>query len=249
MVEEPERSDYRNYQKAIKVPLGFHKARLELELANRNYSVVQAALVESGTHPDDIPGVISLYERFHRVGYMKTVLDIWRTGDDFLEKLEAAAEDLHAFHRAGHVDASALERILKRITQINEELMPWQTRFSNTLGEATRWIKSVLLLVVLAVAGTLVPIGILLTQGVVNRVDRAERELKELKLRQEYAAKLAHHASHDPLTNLVNRPEFENRLRLALHTASTQGRQHVVMYLDLDQFKIVNDTRGHAAGD
>ena len=247
--ETRDEADYRNYQKAIKVPLGFHKARLELELANRNYSVVQAALVESGTHPDDIPGVISLYERFHRVGYMKTVLDIWRTGDDFLEKLEAAAEDLHAFHRAGYVDASALERILKRITQINEELMPWQTRFSNTLGEATRWIKSVLLLVVLAVAGTLVPIGILLTQGVVNRVDRAERELKELKLRQEYAAKLAHHASHDPLTNLVNRPEFENRLRLALHTASTQGRQHVVMYLDLDQFKIVNDTRGHAAGD
>jgi diguanylate cyclase (GGDEF)-like protein len=83
----------------------------------------------------------------------------------------------------------------------------------------------------------------------VTRVDRAERELKELKVRQEYAAKLAYHASHDPLTNLVNRPEFEKRLELAIHTATTQGRQHVVMYLDLDQFKIVNDTCGHAAGD
>src|SRR2546422_5654510 len=83
----------------------------------------------------------------------------------------------------------------------------------------------------------------------VSRVDRAERELKELKLGQEYAVKLAYHASHDQLTNLVNRPEFENRLRLALQTATNQGRQHVVMYLDLDQFKIVNDTCGHAAGD
>src|SRR5581483_5680646 len=83
----------------------------------------------------------------------------------------------------------------------------------------------------------------------VSRVDRAERELKELKLGQEYAAKLAYHASHDPLTNLVNRLEFENRLKMALHTATSQGRQHVVMYLDLDQFKIVNDTCGHAAGD
>src|SRR3989475_5313292 len=55
--------------------------------------------------------------------------------------------------------------------------------------------------------------------------------------------------SHDQLTNLVNRPEFENRLRLALHTATNQGRQHVVMYLDLDQFKIENDTCGHAAGE
>jgi len=117
------------------------------------------------------------------------------------------------------------------------------------LGEATRWIRSTLFLVIITVAGTLVPIGIFLTQSMVSRVDRAERELKELKLGQEYAVKLAYHASHDQLTNLVNRPEFENRLRLALHTATNQGRQHVVMYLDLDQFKIVNDTCGHAAGD
>src|SRR5258706_4251710 len=122
-------------------------------------------------------------------------------------------------------------------------------RFSYTLGEATRWIKSTLFLVIVTVAGTLVPFGIFLTQRMVSRVDRAERELKELKLGQEYAVKLAYHASHDQLTNLVNRPEFENRLRLALHTAANQGRQHVVMYLDLDQFKIVNDTCGHAAGD
>src|SRR5258706_3170663 len=82
-----------------------------------------------------------------------------------------------------------------------------------------------------------------------SRADPAEREFKELKLGQECAMKLAYHASHDPLTNLVNRPEFENRLKGALQAVTTQGRQHVVMYLDLDQFKIVNDTCGPAAGD
>src|SRR5258706_2350898 len=82
-----------------------------------------------------------------------------------------------------------------------------------------------------------------------SRADPAEREFKELKLGQECAMKLAYHGSHDPLTNLVNRPEFENRLKGALQAVTTQGRQHVVMYLDLDQFKIVNDTCGHAAGD
>ncbi len=180
---------------------------------------------------------------------MKSVLDIWRTGDEFLARLDAAAGELHAFHRSGGADRSGLGLILDRIIQINEELKPWQNRFSNTLGEATRWIQSTLLLVILTVAGTLVPIGILLTQRMVSRVDRAERELKELKLGQEYAVKLAYHASHDQLTNLVNRPEFENRLKQALHSTATQARQHVVMYLDLDQFKIVNDTCGHAAGD
>src|SRR5438093_604060 len=247
--ETKSESDFRSYRKAIMVPLGFQKARFELEKSAPDYSAVRAGFIEGGTHPDDIPGVISLYQRFHRVSYMKSVLDIWRTGDDFLARLDAAAEELHAFHRSGRVDPSGLGLILNRIIQVNEELRPWQNRFSTTLGEATRWIRSTLFLVIVTVAGTLVPIGIFLTQRMVSRVDRAERELKELKLGQEYAVKLAYHASHDQLTNLVNRPEFENRLRLALHTATNQGRQHVVMYLDLDQFKIVNDTCGHAAGD
>jgi diguanylate cyclase (GGDEF)-like protein len=242
-------ADFQNYQKAIGVPLGFRKARLELEKTKPDYAVVRAGFMEGGTHPDDIAGVISLYQRFHRVSYMKSVLDIWRTGDEFLARLDAAAEELHAFHLTRKLDRSDLQVILNRIVQINEELKPWQNRFSNTLGEATRWIRSTLLFVIITVAGTLVPIGIFLTQRMVSRVDRAERELKELKLGQEYAKKLAYHASHDQLTNLVNRAEFENRLKQGLQEVTTQGRQHVVMYLDLDQFKIVNDTCGHAAGD
>lgn len=242
-------ADFRDYEKAMIVPRGFRRARLELEKPQPDLAIVRGGFLAGGTHPDDIPGVIMLYQRFHRVSYMKSVLDIWRLGDDFMARLDAAASELYALNKAGWPDAAARIPILHRIIQINEELRPWQNRFSNTLGDATRWIQAALLIVILAVAGFLTPLGILLTQRMVSRVDRAEREVKELKLRQEYAAKLAYHASHDPLTNLVNRLEFENRLKLALHTAATQQRQHVVMYLDLDQFKIVNDTSGHAAGD
>jgi diguanylate cyclase (GGDEF)-like protein len=241
--------DFENYEKAMMVPRGFRQARLELEKPRPDRAVLHASFLAGGTHADDIPGVIRLYERFHRVGYMKSVLDIWKLGDEFLARLDAAAAQLYAVHQAGWVDAADRDIALNRIIQINRELRPWQNRFSNTLGDATRWIQGALLIVILSVAGALIPLGILLTQRVVSRVDRAEREVKELKLRQEYAAKLAYHASHDPLTNLVNRLEFENRLTLALHTAATQDRQHAVMYLDLDQFKIVNDTSGHAAGD
>ena len=242
-------SDFLSYRKAIMVPMGFRMARLELEKPDPDDATVRAGFIQGGTHPDDIPGVISLYKRFHRVSYMKNVLDIWKTGDEFMERLDAAAQDLHAFQSSGGIDFPGRDTVLNRIIQINEELRPWQNRFSNTLGEATRWIRSTLLLAILTVAGILIPFGIFLTQRMVSQVDRAERELKELKLGQEYSVKLAYHASHDPLTNLVNRLEFEKRLALALHTAASQGRQHSVMYLDLDQFKIVNDTCGHAAGD
>jgi diguanylate cyclase (GGDEF)-like protein/PAS domain S-box-containing protein len=73
--------------------------------------------------------------------------------------------------------------------------------------------------------------------------------LHDVSRERQYAAKLSYQASHDSLTGLINRTEFENRLALALKTAAQLGRHHAVMYLDLDQFKVVNDTCGHAAGD
>lgn len=62
-------------------------------------------------------------------------------------------------------------------------------------------------------------------------------------------ARLVYQAGHDSLTGLINRWEFERRLESALETALQQGREHVLCYMDLDQFKIINDTSGHGAGD
>ncbi len=63
------------------------------------------------------------------------------------------------------------------------------------------------------------------------------------------AKQMAHDATHDALTGLVNRREFEKRLEKALKSATEHSAQHALCYLDLDQFKVVNDTAGHAAGD
>jgi diguanylate cyclase (GGDEF)-like protein/PAS domain S-box-containing protein len=63
------------------------------------------------------------------------------------------------------------------------------------------------------------------------------------------ARRMSYQASHDSLTGLVNRQEFERRLRRLLENARSEARCHAMCYLDLDQFKIVNDTCGHIAGD
>ena len=63
------------------------------------------------------------------------------------------------------------------------------------------------------------------------------------------ARQMSYQASHDALTGLVNRREFERRLQEALDLARNSGQTHVLCYLDLDRFKAVNDTSGHMAGD
>ena len=66
---------------------------------------------------------------------------------------------------------------------------------------------------------------------------------------REFVARLSWQASHDALTGLVNRREFETHLGSALDKLSHQPGEHSLMFLDLDQFKVVNDACGHAAGD
>jgi diguanylate cyclase (GGDEF)-like protein len=60
---------------------------------------------------------------------------------------------------------------------------------------------------------------------------------------------MTYQASHDPLTGLVNRREFERRLLEAMDSAQTGNAGHALCFLDLDRFKTVNDTCGHTAGD
>jgi diguanylate cyclase (GGDEF)-like protein/PAS domain S-box-containing protein len=65
----------------------------------------------------------------------------------------------------------------------------------------------------------------------------------------ERALDLQHRATHDPLTGLINRAEFEKRMHEAYAKARHLGRPSAVLAIDLDRFKAVNDTAGHAAGD
>lgn len=60
---------------------------------------------------------------------------------------------------------------------------------------------------------------------------------------------MAYQASHDALTGLINRRAFETCLMQTLNNAKREHAHHVLCYLDLDQFKVVNDTCGHVAGD
>ncbi len=80
-------------------------------------------------------------------------------------------------------------------------------------------------------------------------IERELREASNRRAHQEAQAHIRHLAFHDSLTGLINRNEFERRLDEAVNDARETGQLHTLFYIDLDQFKLVNDTCGHLAGD
>lgn len=82
--------------------------------------------------------------------------------------------------------------------------------------------------------------------GEINHILVIQDDVTALR---ESTAKVVYQATHDLLTGLLNRHEFEVNLERRLEEARRYDQQHVLCFIDLDQFKIINDSSGHAAGD
>jgi Amt family ammonium transporter len=82
-----------------------------------------------------------------------------------------------------------------------------------------------------------------------SRIIGAVLTFRDVTVNRRLARELSHQAAHDTLTGLANRAEFERRVAAILALPFAERGEQVLCYMDLDQFKIVNDTCGHAAGD
>lgn len=99
--------------------------------------------------------------------------------------------------------------------------------------------------------GHIIPVSITITpvkntRGEIVSASVIARDITQQKLIEE---KLKHLAEHDPLTGLINRPLFEDRITQKILLANRQNEQVAVCFLDIDNFKQINDVYGHAMGD
>lgn len=231
------------FKQAIAIPLSDRAARYALEQQTPDLDAARDGLLGGGNHPGDIPGMIRLFRYFQHGPYMATAIRHWRGTDPFLDQLTSLGDAIHEELSSAPGSAGRAAFRKEQIDFIDRRLAPFASAFSQSLGEGSRFIKFVL-----TVANFLTAISI-----VFLIVWHARKLLKQRLLfettEREFVARLSWQASHDALTGLVNRREFETRLGNALDKLSDQPSEHSLMFLDLDQFKVVNDTCGHAAGD
>ncbi len=167
--------------------------------------------------------------------------------DGWVEFLNPIAEDLTGW-RANAARGLPLQAVFRIVHESTREPAPNPIE---TVLREERTIEVPATMLLVRNDGSEIPIvhSAAPIRGRDGKISGVVLILHDVSHERQYAAKLSYQASHDALTGLINRAEFEKRLSLALKSAAQMGRHHAVMYLDLDQFKIVNDTCGHAAGD
>ncbi|MCA0341465.1 MAG: diguanylate cyclase, partial [Proteobacteria bacterium] len=224
------RSFVDRYRQAMAIPLGDRAARLALEADQPDIQAAYQGFLKGGNHPDDIPNVIWLFRYFRWLPVMEACVRDWRTAEGVLMQLLPIGE---AIDTSPHISEADRRDITRQLDEINALVTPLTKRFSDRLGEGTRQVQTVLLAANVAMA----LLFIVLTVWRLNSFLIHRRRIEE---------QLSFSANHDDMTGLANRRLFELELERMLAGPKTR---HALMFIDLDQFKAVNDNGGHAAGD
>ena len=256
--------DYRKHLQAISIPLGDNTARLELQKPVFDYDIAQRGFLEGGNDPEDAPYMISLFRRFHGLRHMAAAIEIWTHADAEVMQLAQCADELRAAIPAGRLDKERENRLLDRIEQINARVTPLEHDFSSTLGEGARWIRLMLLGVILLSAAALLIGGMAVSAWISAQLRAGILALREGALRVtagELGQKIEVR-SRDELGELAvafnammaHRRQAEDALRTATEFREKvmQSATNAIYALDLEgNFTLVNprcsDITGYSA--
>lgn len=193
--DERDPADFAAYLAAIAIPLGDHRARLELDRDEPDLERVREGLLAGGNHPEDIPRMVRLYRNFRQIQEVDAAIRVWAAGDQEIAALHEQALALDRLVRQPGCDDDCVAPVLRNIARIDARLTPLERAFSEHLGQASRRVTRLLTNGSAVMATLLLMSAILLTHGPLRR----ERQLREALAQREEQLQLAVEGSNDGL--------------------------------------------------
>jgi diguanylate cyclase (GGDEF)-like protein len=219
------------FRAEVDVVLGDMQARRELDKPRYEYSIVSEGLVRGRNRAQDVPTAIIFYHLAPWLGEVEKAVQIWRESDRYTLRLIAIAEELQHSKTAAET-----ERLKQEVLEIDTEISGLERQFATHLNYGMHFLA-----LCLSAAQGLAALTLIVFAVIVSRRMTAAREAAREKIHL-----LAY---YDPLTGLANRTLLHERLNSSLSAAGSANKKTAVLYLDLDRFKIINDSLGHAVGD
>jgi signal transduction histidine kinase len=188
------------FNKSIAVPKGDNIARTAL-LAQQADEIAEQGFIMGRNHTDDIPDLIWLFKTFHKVPFMKKVIDIWASAEPLINKLDSIGNNIHTQIQAGTLSTEQKVKFTTEINFLSSQLSEKESAFSNALGETARDIKGYLLLVNILLILLLLSTIAVYAVKTINNMMLIEKELilknKELKDTNKELEQFTYAASHD----------------------------------------------------
>ena len=229
----------RHAHDSLEIKVQERTAQLAQAIASLQAEITQRKMVESALFREKEQAQVTL----HSIG--DAVITINAKG--LVEYLNPVASDLTGFPPQ-EAKGKPISEIVRIVNETTRELCEGPAETAMRSGKQVCLDKPTLLITregdELAVDNCATPL-----RASDNQIIGAVLVLRDVTTARHIEQQLSWQASHDALTGLVNRRFFENCLQKAVITAKTSDQQHALCYLDLDQFKLVNDTCGHIAGD
>jgi len=223
--------DLQCFRSEVAVLVGDMQARRELDTKRQTYSTIAEGFIEGRNRPADVRTAIIFYNIAPWNAECEKAIQIWRDSDKDTLRLVAIADELE------HARNDAERRTLREeLLQIDLSLSQRERSFAEHLNNGMHFLALGLCFVQAVFAIALVFLAIIVSRRMLAVQASADKQVRAL-------------AFYDSLTGLPNRTLLLERLATALSAARNRDRKVAVLFIDLDEFKVINDSLGHSVGD